>query len=102
MSSTSDPRDSSLEVPWSLPKSWAKESDVIGTSGMLLAGLIMVTRNRFLSWPAIAFGISGLINHHPLRSSEGSVGAWSSLLLCVSALLASYFPYLVVNFKANP
>ena len=63
-----DPRDASLEVPFSLPKNWYKESngpsrvprsimislildilvhlESLSTSGMFFSGLIMVTRNR--------------------------------------------------------
>jgi hypothetical protein len=75
--------------------------DGLNTSGMFLSGLIMVTRNRYvavqlltahfdyltdicslryLAWPSVAFGISGLTNSHPLRAKDGSGGAWSSVL----------------------
>ena len=72
-------------------------SDGLGTSGMFLSGLIMVTRNRFvlfflptdfigftpnfrfIAWPALLFGINQLVNAHPLRSKEGSSG-WTNLL----------------------
>ncbi|TFK75696.1 hypothetical protein BDN72DRAFT_451732 [Pluteus cervinus] len=97
MSTTNDPRDSSLEVKYSPPKTWFAESDALGVTGMLLAGLIMVSRNRFLAWPAIIVGVNGVINQHPMRSKEGAGSAWSSLLLCISALFASYFPLLVVT-----
>jgi hypothetical protein len=63
-------------------------TDAMSTSGMFLAGLIMVTRNRYvlpsclrdsrieetnryLAWPALMFGISSYINYHPMRVKEG-------------------------------
>ncbi|KIK04455.1 hypothetical protein K443DRAFT_416750 [Laccaria amethystina LaAM-08-1] len=93
-----DPRDASLEVPFSLPKNWYKESnEALSTSGMFFSGLIMVTRNRYLAWPAVLFGINSLINQHPLRAKEGSGGGWSNLLLCVSALVASYIPVFIIT-----
>ncbi|KAJ6591105.1 hypothetical protein DFH09DRAFT_879053, partial [Mycena vulgaris] len=92
-----DPRDASLETKFSLPATWYRESfDGLSTSGMFLSGLIMVTRNRFLAWPSVLFGISSTINVHPLRSKEGS-GTLSSLLLCIMALLASYMPLFMIS-----
>ncbi|KAF8809600.1 hypothetical protein BYT27DRAFT_7187353 [Phlegmacium glaucopus] len=58
----------------------------------------MVTRNRYLAWPAVLFGISTLINEHPVRSEKGLRG-WSNLALCFSALLASYIPTFVISNK---
>ncbi|KAJ7094012.1 hypothetical protein B0H15DRAFT_760690, partial [Mycena belliarum] len=94
-----DPRDASLEVKVTLPETWYRESfDGLSTSGMFLSGLIMVTRNRFLAWPSVLFGISSAINVHPLRAKDGGVGSsLSSLLLCIMALLASYVPMLMVS-----
>ncbi|KAJ2925296.1 hypothetical protein H1R20_g11754, partial [Candolleomyces eurysporus] len=78
-SSKDDPRDASLEVAYSLPKAWYLEStDGLATSGMFLAGLIMVTRNRFLAWPATLVGINTLVNQHPLRQKESMAG-WSNV-----------------------
>jgi len=63
-SKVDDPRDASLEVPFSLPNTWPVEtggtqslkesftlltsliSDGLAASGLFLSGLIMVTRNR--------------------------------------------------------
>jgi hypothetical protein len=74
----------------------------------------MVTRNRFLAWPSVVFGINSLINQHPLRQKESAAG-WSNTgcvficlpleleltlsfsRLCIVALFASYFPYFVVT-----
>ncbi|KAK2460771.1 hypothetical protein APHAL10511_007241 [Amanita phalloides] len=96
MSSTKprdDPRDATLEAKFVLPNTWHRDgSDTLGSSSMFFAGLIMVTRNRFLAWPAVIFAINSLINQHPLRSKDGQAGAWSNLFLCATALLASYFP----------
>ncbi|PPQ92537.1 hypothetical protein CVT25_010370 [Psilocybe cyanescens] len=92
-----DPRDASLETSYTTPKTWFRESsDGLSTSGMFLSGLIMVTRNRYLAWPSVLFGISTTLNAHPLRSKEGSSG-WSNLALCVSALVASYIPVFIIT-----
>ncbi|TFK31452.1 hypothetical protein BDQ12DRAFT_640064 [Crucibulum laeve] len=92
-----DPRDASLEAPFTLPATWYQEtSDGLNTSGMFLSGLIMVTRNRFLAWPAIIFSINSVVNQHPLRQKDGG-GGWSNLMLCVSALFASYIPVFVIT-----
>ncbi|KAF8153209.1 hypothetical protein B0H34DRAFT_722640 [Crassisporium funariophilum] len=93
-----DPRDRSLEIPFSLPKTWYRESNEgLSTSGMMLSGLIMVTRNRYLAWPSVLFGFNSLINGHPMRSKDGASGGWSNLALCLSALVASYIPVFVVT-----
>ncbi|KAF9530597.1 hypothetical protein CPB83DRAFT_850605 [Crepidotus variabilis] len=95
-----DPRDSSLEVPYTFPNIWVKDSnDGFGVSGMFLSGLIMVTRNRFLAWPSVLFGINQVINAHPMRNKEGGMG-WSNLALCFSALFASYIPVFMITQKA--
>ncbi|KAF8208291.1 hypothetical protein K438DRAFT_1488932, partial [Mycena galopus ATCC 62051] len=95
-----DPRDASLETKFSLPPSWYSENfDGLSTSGMFLSGLIMVTRNRFLAWPSVLFGISSAVNVHPLRAKDGGSGAGSlsSLLLCIGALVASYLPLFMIS-----
>ncbi|KAF8741047.1 hypothetical protein AX14_005952 [Amanita brunnescens Koide BX004] len=75
-----DPRDATLEVKFTLPNTWYRDNDVLGSSTMFFAGLILVTRNRFLAWPAVIFAINGLINHHPLRSKDGQGGGWNNIL----------------------
>ncbi|KAF8892903.1 hypothetical protein BD779DRAFT_1507646 [Infundibulicybe gibba] len=93
-----DLRDMSLETKFTLPKSWYRESsDGLSSSSMFLGGLIMVSRNRFLAWPSVLFATNGIINQHPLRSKDGSGSSWSSLLLCIFALLASYLPLFIVT-----
>jgi hypothetical protein len=72
---------------------------MVGTSGMFLSGLIMVTRNRFenlytsylslcpflktphrvIAWPTALFGINQVINTHPLRNKEGGNG-WTNIV----------------------
>ncbi|KAF4613284.1 hypothetical protein D9613_011173 [Agrocybe pediades] len=92
-----DPRDASLETPYTTPNTWYRDSsDGLSTIGMFLSGLIMVTRNRYLAWPAVVFGINTVINSHPMRSKEGTSG-WSNLTLAVSALFASYIPVFVIT-----
>ncbi|KAJ7757019.1 hypothetical protein B0H16DRAFT_1227072, partial [Mycena metata] len=95
-----DPRDASLETKFCLPATWYGESfDGLSTSGMFLSGLIMVTRNRYLAWPSVAFGIMSAINVHPLRAKDGagSAGQLSSLVLCIMALVGSYLPLLMMT-----
>jgi len=63
---------------------------------MMLSGLILVTRNRVLAWPALLLAISGAINQHPLRTKDGSTGT-SSLWFAFFALIASYAPMILVT-----
>ncbi|KAJ7216614.1 hypothetical protein GGX14DRAFT_358699 [Mycena pura] len=93
-----DPRDASLETKFCLPAAWYRE-DFGYTAGMFLSGLIMVTRNRFLAWPSVLFGVTSSINVHPLRAKEGSSGA--NLALCVMALIASYMPLFMISKGPN-
>ncbi|KAJ7598965.1 hypothetical protein C8J56DRAFT_770822 [Mycena floridula] len=99
-----DPRNAALETKFVLPSTWARESsDVLGSSGMLLSGLIMVTRNRYLAWPSLAFAINAFFNQHPMRSKDGGSGAFSNLALCLMALLTSYIPlFMVTNSPSAP
>jgi len=97
-----DPRNSALETPFVLPKTWNPESnDGASSTGMFLAGLIMITRNRYLSWPCLLFGITTLINEHPLRSDTKAQRGWSNLALCFFALIASYIPIFVITKTAT-
>ncbi|KAI0319736.1 hypothetical protein OF83DRAFT_1169954 [Amylostereum chailletii] len=91
-----DPRDASREVKRVPPLTWRQDSpDALQTSGMFLAGLIMVTRNRILAWPSLLAGISAFINQHPLRTKEGGSPPIGNLLLAAFALIASYVPVFV-------
>ncbi|KDR77308.1 hypothetical protein GALMADRAFT_246659 [Galerina marginata CBS 339.88] len=101
--SKDDPRDASLETAYTTPNTWYRDStDGLGTSGMFLSGMIMVTRNRFLAWPAVLFGINTTINSHSLRAKEGGSG-WSNLALSFSALFASYIPvFIITSTPAKP
>ncbi|RDX52603.1 hypothetical protein OH76DRAFT_1400399 [Lentinus brumalis] len=57
----------------------------------------MVTRNRYLAWPALLLSVSSVINQHPLRTKEGGQSGVSVLLLGVGALLASYLPLITIT-----
>ncbi|KAF8236163.1 hypothetical protein L208DRAFT_1357879 [Tricholoma matsutake] len=94
-----DPRDPSLETKETLPYTWIRDdmADAFGTSGMLLSGLIVVTRNRNIAWGAILFGISGIINSHSLRAKSSSGSPLSSFLMCITACVALYFPLFVIT-----
>jgi len=97
--SQDDPRDSSLESKVTLPKTWYRESranDALGSSAMFLSGLIVVTRNRYLAWPAIIFAINSVINAHPLRTKDGATSIWS-VGSAVAALISSYLPLILVS-----
>ncbi|KIY52704.1 hypothetical protein FISHEDRAFT_55691 [Fistulina hepatica ATCC 64428] len=87
MSSTrDDPRDASKETPFKLPSTWYREEDTIGSTGMLLSGVIIMTRNRYMAWAALFFALSQWTNHHPMRAKEGG-GPVASLMLTLSALI---------------
>ncbi|PPQ71798.1 hypothetical protein CVT24_006149 [Panaeolus cyanescens] len=76
-----DPRDASLEAPYAMPKTWYRDtSDGLGASGMFLSGLIMVTRNRYLAWPAVILGFNNWINAHPIRAKEGGSSGLSNVV----------------------
>ncbi|KAI0299433.1 hypothetical protein B0F90DRAFT_1631424 [Multifurca ochricompacta] len=89
-----DPRDPSLETKFIIPRTWRGQDNVDGlaTSGMFLAGLIMVTRNRILAWPSLILGASAWINQHPLRTKEGGTPPIGNLILGFTALIAAYLP----------
>jgi len=97
-----DPRNSALETLFVLPKTWHREAnDGASSSGMFLSGLIMVTRNRFLAWPSLLFGLTTLINEHPLRSDTKALHGWSNLALCSFVLIASYIPVFLISKTAT-
>ncbi|KIM52012.1 hypothetical protein SCLCIDRAFT_1224108 [Scleroderma citrinum Foug A] len=84
-------RDSSREVKLTLPRSWRVESiDPFGSVGMFLAGMVMVTKNRYLAWPVLVVAISGVMNQHPLRTKEGGNNPWANLVMAVFALVMSH------------
>ncbi|KAF9255855.1 hypothetical protein L218DRAFT_883157 [Marasmius fiardii PR-910] len=94
---TDDPRDASLEVKFSVPNTWHEDTTDLSSTGMMFSGLIMVTRNRYLAWPAVALSLNGWINKHPLRSKDGGGASLSNVSLCIMALVASYLPMFMVT-----
>ncbi|GJE93405.1 hypothetical protein PsYK624_095640 [Phanerochaete sordida] len=93
-----DPRDASAETRMTLPEKWKTDSlDGLGGTVLFLSGLVMVTRNRYLAWPNLFLTMMSLFNQHPLRTKEGSNNPSSGLLICISALIASYLPLLTVQ-----
>ncbi|KAH8112378.1 hypothetical protein DFH11DRAFT_1728569 [Phellopilus nigrolimitatus] len=123
MSGIDDPRATHLEARLTLPKTWttggAGESlslssprsltdraltrapaDGFSASSMLLAGVVMVTHNRFLAWPALLIGISAFFNQHPLRTKDGG-SSWQGLISGISALVMSYMPMVLVARPAG-
>ncbi|OBZ76141.1 hypothetical protein A0H81_03234 [Grifola frondosa] len=112
-----DPRDASAEAPLTFPDSWQVESpvrstftilplaltntralaDAFSSSVMFASGLIMVTRNRYLSWPSLLLSINSVINQHPLRAKEGGQSPASTIVLAVAAVVASYLPLVLLG-----
>ncbi|KAI0827399.1 hypothetical protein BC628DRAFT_1318391 [Trametes gibbosa] len=91
-----DPRDFSAEAKLTLPEKW--QTDSFGAHGlMFVSGLIMVTRNRYLAWPALLLSINSVINQHPLRSKEGGQSNASVIMLGFGALIASYLPLILIG-----
>ena len=81
----------------------------MGSMGMFFAGMVMVTRNRYVdalpqpsmhrvsnnrsavrfgndvtcryaAWPVLILAINGVINQHPLRAKEGGSTPWATLM----------------------
>ncbi|KAI0772856.1 hypothetical protein BD413DRAFT_473539 [Trametes elegans] len=98
-----DPRDPSAEAPLTIPEKWQSDSlascaaDAYLQTVMFVSGLIMVTRNRYLAWPALLLSINSVINQHPLRTKEGGQSNISVILLGIGALVASYLPLLMIG-----
>ncbi|TFL03899.1 hypothetical protein BDV98DRAFT_563238 [Pterulicium gracile] len=105
MATKDDPRDASLQTRMTLPASWSSKSksptEMFSTSTMMMSGLIMLSRNRFLAWPSLLFGINSIINAHPARMSDGG-GHYSAFFLSLSALFASYLPLFMITKVAGP
>ncbi|KAI0074604.1 hypothetical protein K474DRAFT_1665224 [Panus rudis PR-1116 ss-1] len=98
-----DPRDPASETKLTFPDTWQVESsDGLSSSVMFISGLIMVTRNRYLAWPSLLMSINSVINQHPLRTKEGGNSPLSTLVLGVSALLASYLPLVMIQPQRIP
>ena len=93
-------REKYINISNTYERSFSVLQDGLGTSGMFLSGLIMVTRNRFvifytslivassilknvshrvIAWPTTLFGINQVITAHPLRNKEGGNG-WTNLV----------------------
>ncbi|KAF8511289.1 hypothetical protein JB92DRAFT_2935139 [Gautieria morchelliformis] len=89
----SDPRDPSIEAPYSLPKSWGKETEGLAAMSMFISGLVMVTRNRYLAWPAILVAITGYVGSRPLRQKDGGQGL-SGVVFALAATVSAYLPML--------
>ncbi|KAF8314028.1 hypothetical protein DL93DRAFT_2080511 [Clavulina sp. PMI_390] len=93
-----DPRDASLSEPSTLPPHWRQEAsiaDVFASSSMMLGGLTMVTRNPFVGWFTLLFGLWFWLNSQPLRTKESASNPGQGTLIAAVALIASYFPQFV-------
>ncbi|RPD61678.1 hypothetical protein L226DRAFT_570279 [Lentinus tigrinus ALCF2SS1-7] len=93
-----DPRDVSAETKLTLPEVWRVDSvDALSSSMMFISGMIMVTRNRYLAWPALLLSVNSVINQHPMRTKEGGQNNISVLMLGFAAIIASYLPLLMIT-----
>jgi len=91
MVTQSDPRDPSLEVPLSLPKSWKQDYEGMAALSMFLSGGVMISRNRYLAWPALLVAIAGYVSARPMRQKDGGQGL-SGILFALAAMFAAYLP----------
>ncbi|TDL19457.1 hypothetical protein BD410DRAFT_792065 [Rickenella mellea] len=102
MSSADDPRDASLETKLTMPKTWVMGGpDGLSALSMLFAGAVMVTRNRWLGWPATLLGISSFINQHPLRTKDGG-SSWTGLAMAGGSLATGYLPMFIISSLPPP
>ncbi|KAH9921809.1 uncharacterized protein B0H18DRAFT_1020299 [Fomitopsis serialis] len=98
-----DPRDASAEVALTFPESWQTDSvDGFSATTLFATGLIMVTRNRYLAWPALVLSFNSMINQHPLRTKDGGTSPITSVLVAFSALVTAYLPLVTVGPQRVP
>jgi len=80
------------------PESWQTDSvDGFSATTLFATGLIMVTRNRYLAWPALVLSFNSMINQHPLRTKDGGTSPITSVLVAFSALVTAYLPLVTVG-----
>ncbi|KAG8935309.1 hypothetical protein FRC01_003060 [Tulasnella sp. 417] len=99
--SSKDPRDDSLSVSFTLPKSWATTSDNASSSAMLLAGVAMITRNQLFVWPALFMSVSAYLNQQPLRLKDGGMG-FTAILAAVGCLITVSLPRFIIQPDSVP
>ncbi|KAI0733303.1 hypothetical protein C8Q72DRAFT_812968 [Fomitopsis betulina] len=93
-----DPRNPLAEVPLTFPELWNTDSvDGFSATTLFTTGLIMVTRNRYLAWPALAMSFNTVINQHSLRTKDGGTSPITSVLVAVSALVTAYLPLVTLG-----
>ncbi|GBE83436.1 hypothetical protein BKA93DRAFT_357189 [Sparassis latifolia] len=99
-----DPRDSSAVSPLTFPDTWETDApDGFSATVMFVCGLIMVTRNRYIAWPALMMALNTYFNRHPLRAKEGSSSPLGALGMAGGALVSSYLPmFLIVPQRSPP
>jgi len=69
---------------------------------MLLSGAVMVTRNRYLAWPALLIALAGYVNTRPMRQKADGGQGLSGIVFALAALFSSYLPYLFLPPDAGP
>jgi hypothetical protein len=69
---------------------------------MFLSGLIMVTKNRYLAWFNLMYGLSAYINQHPMRAKEPSSGGAGGLGMAFMALALAYLPVFTLPPSITP
>ncbi|KAH7106838.1 hypothetical protein BKA62DRAFT_765414 [Auriculariales sp. MPI-PUGE-AT-0066] len=97
--SREDPRDSSAEVKLSLPRGWSKDSEGYGSMAFTLSSMVMVTRNKFLAWPAVFLDAYTVINQRPLRSkdSNSTSSTLSMMGFAFVGILLTYMPAFIIQ-----
>ncbi|KAG8930904.1 hypothetical protein FRC03_007768 [Tulasnella sp. 419] len=99
--SKDDPRDASLGVKISLPKSWTSESDATASLAMLLAGVTMFTRNTNFAWITLFVAVNGWINQHPKRLKEGGQSL-VAVFAAIGCLLTANMPRFILQTPVPP
>ncbi|KAF8513558.1 hypothetical protein BU17DRAFT_53132 [Hysterangium stoloniferum] len=94
-SAQSDPRDASLEAPLTLPKSWKKDVEGLSAISMFVSGAVMVSRNRYLAWPALIVAIAGYVTSRPMRQKDGGQG-FSGIVFALAAMFTAYLPMFIL------
>ncbi|EPT02037.1 hypothetical protein FOMPIDRAFT_1119255 [Fomitopsis schrenkii] len=92
-----DPRNPSAEVPLTFPELWNTDSVGEHHTALFTTGLIMVTRNRYLAWPALVLSFNTVINQHSLRTKDGGTSPITSVLVALSALVTAYLPLVTLG-----
>ncbi|KAG6335175.1 hypothetical protein ID866_3919 [Astraeus odoratus] len=48
--------------------------------GMFLAGMVTITKNRYLAWPVLVLAINSVMGQRPLRAKDSGNSPWTTLM----------------------